>query len=128
MSTVPNYDLLHGNVIDYMHYVLLGMTKMCLKLWFDSENSRVLVLWWPGKQVNYQKYHMGIVTRDGLQWICLNCGWFSEHLLNMLQVPSLYCCSLMDTAHITNPKLFTLPEKTGTLSFFCHMQHMKPSP
>ena len=49
LATIPNYDLLCGNVIDYMHCVLLGVTKMLLKLWFDSENSKEL--WCCGSQV-----------------------------------------------------------------------------
>ena len=49
LATIPNYDILRGNVIDYMHCVLLGVTKMLLKLWFDSENSKEL--WYCGGQV-----------------------------------------------------------------------------
>ena len=49
LSTIPKYDLVGGNVIDYMHCVLLGLTKMLLKLWFDSENSQEL--WYCGSQV-----------------------------------------------------------------------------
>ena len=49
LSTIPKYDLVGGNVIDYMHCVLLSLTKMLLKLWFDSENSQEL--WYCGSQV-----------------------------------------------------------------------------
>lgn len=30
LSTIPNYNIVEGNVIDYMHCVLLGVTKMFL--------------------------------------------------------------------------------------------------
>ena len=49
LSTIPNYDLLRSNVIDYMHCVLLGVTKMLLKLWFDSEYSKEL--WYCGGHI-----------------------------------------------------------------------------
>ena len=49
LCTVPNYNLIGGNVVDYMHCVLLGITKMLLKLWFNSEYSKEL--WYCGNQV-----------------------------------------------------------------------------
>ena len=49
LSTVPKYNLIDGNVIDYMHCVLLGITKMLLKLWFNSEYSKEL--WYCGNQI-----------------------------------------------------------------------------
>ena len=48
-SMVPDYNILEGNAIDYMHCVLLGVTKMLLKLWFDSEHSREM--WYCGTKV-----------------------------------------------------------------------------
>ena len=49
LCTVPSYNLVGGNVIDYMHCVLLAVTKMLLKLWFNSEHSKEL--WYCGNQV-----------------------------------------------------------------------------
>ena len=49
LCTVSSYNLVGGNVIDYMHCVLLGVTKMLLKLWFNSEHSKEL--WYCGNQV-----------------------------------------------------------------------------
>ena len=48
-SMVPNYNILEGNTVDYMHCVLLGVTKMLLKLWFDSEHSKEM--WYCGTKV-----------------------------------------------------------------------------
>ena len=49
LSVIPNYDVIQGNVIDYMHCVLLGVTKMLLKLWFDSKHAGEL--WYCGTKV-----------------------------------------------------------------------------
>lgn len=49
LSVIPNYNVIQGNVIDYMHCVLLGITKMLLKLWFDSEHAGEL--WYCGTKV-----------------------------------------------------------------------------
>lgn len=49
LSTIPNYNVIQGNVVDYMHCVLLGVTKMLLKLWFDSEHTGQL--WYCGTKV-----------------------------------------------------------------------------
>ena len=49
-SVVPNYQVIESNVVDYMHCVLLGVTKMLLKLWFDTENSGEL--WYCGTKVH----------------------------------------------------------------------------
>ncbi|KAJ6647760.1 hypothetical protein Bhyg_02983, partial [Pseudolycoriella hygida] len=35
-----DYDLIMGTVIDYLHCILEGVTKLLLCLWFDSENHR----------------------------------------------------------------------------------------
>ena len=37
---VPEHNILAGNTVDYMHCVLLGVTRMILKLWFDSKHSQ----------------------------------------------------------------------------------------
>lgn len=49
LCTAPKYNVIGGNVIDYMHCFLLGITKMILKLWFNSEYSREL--WYCGNRV-----------------------------------------------------------------------------
>lgn len=49
LSVIPNYNVIQGNVIDYMHCVLLGVTKMLLKLWFDSAHAGEL--WYCGTKV-----------------------------------------------------------------------------
>lgn len=46
---VPDYNILEGNAVDYMHGVLLGVTKMLLKLWFASEHSKEM--WYCGTKV-----------------------------------------------------------------------------
>lgn len=35
----PGFDIIHGVAIDYMHCVLLGITKMLLSLWTDKSYS-----------------------------------------------------------------------------------------
>lgn len=35
---IPNFDVIHGCVIDYMHNVCLGVCRQMLDLYFDSEN------------------------------------------------------------------------------------------
>ena len=49
LSVVPDYNVVKGNVVDYMHCVLLGVTKMLLKLWFNSEHSKEM--WYCGTKV-----------------------------------------------------------------------------
>ena len=46
---VPEYNVIEGDTVDYMHCVLLGVTKMLLKLWFDSKYSNEL--WYCGNQI-----------------------------------------------------------------------------
>lgn len=46
---ISNYNVIEGNVVDYMHCVLLGVTKMLLKLWLDIEY--VGELWYCGTKV-----------------------------------------------------------------------------
>ena len=48
LSTIPEYSIIDGNTIDYMHSVLLGVTKMLLGLWFDSQHSTEL--WYCGNK------------------------------------------------------------------------------
>ena len=35
----PSYDVIKSNCIDYMHCVLLGVTKRLINIWFSKENS-----------------------------------------------------------------------------------------
>lgn len=49
LSVVPKYDLVRGTAVDYMHGVLLGVTRMLLSLWFGSEHHTEL--WYCGHQV-----------------------------------------------------------------------------
>ena len=46
---IPGYDIIEGNTVDYMHSVLLDVTKMSLNLWFDSQHSTNL--WYCGNKV-----------------------------------------------------------------------------
>ena len=38
LQLIPGFDIIHGMVPDYMHSVLLGVTRQLGKLWFDSTN------------------------------------------------------------------------------------------
>lgn len=38
-SYVPNFDIVRGVAVDYMHCVLLGCMKMLLTLWFDKSHK-----------------------------------------------------------------------------------------
>lgn len=38
LVAIPEFDIINGVTIDYMHCVLLGVTRQLLELWFDSEN------------------------------------------------------------------------------------------
>ena len=49
LSMFPEYNILAGNTVDYMHCILLGVTRMILKLWFDREHSQQL--WYCGNRV-----------------------------------------------------------------------------
>lgn len=46
---VPKFDLVRGVAVDYMHCVLLGVTRLLLRLWFDSSHHREP--WYIGKEV-----------------------------------------------------------------------------
>ena len=50
LATLPNYDIVKCTVVDYMHCVLLGVTKMVLGLWFNSKHFAEL--WYCGKMVS----------------------------------------------------------------------------
>ena len=40
LMLLKNYDVVDSTAIDYMHCVLLGITKLLLSLWFGSKHSR----------------------------------------------------------------------------------------
>lgn len=45
---IPGFDIIKGIAVDYMHCVLLGVTKMLMTLWFDK--SHATVCWSISKQ------------------------------------------------------------------------------
>ena len=50
LITIPSFELIDGMSIDYMHCVLLGVTRMFLQLWFNlSYHSE---LWYIGSTVH----------------------------------------------------------------------------
>ncbi len=40
LSNVPKFDLVRGVAVDYMHCVLLGVTRLLLRLWFSSTQHK----------------------------------------------------------------------------------------
>ena len=40
LMLLPDYDIICGTSIDYMHGALLGVTKLCLSFWFDSSHKK----------------------------------------------------------------------------------------
>lgn len=36
LATVPSFDIIDGTSANYMHCVMLGVTRMLLRLWFNS--------------------------------------------------------------------------------------------
>jgi len=49
LSMIPGYSVSEGNVVDYMHCVFLGVSKMLIKFCFNSEHSKEL--WYCGNEV-----------------------------------------------------------------------------
>ena len=47
-SLVPCYDIIRGTSVDYMHCVLLGVSRMLMFLWFDSKHHDEL--WYCGRK------------------------------------------------------------------------------
>ena len=39
-SYLPNFNIINGVPVDYMHGVLLGVTKALLNWWFNSKHSQ----------------------------------------------------------------------------------------
>ena len=49
LAIVPKFDLVRGVAVDYMHCVLLGATRLLLRLWFDSHHYHEP--WYIGRRV-----------------------------------------------------------------------------
>lgn len=49
LATVPCFDIIGGMSADYMHCVLLGVTRMLLRLWFNSSHHSEI--WYIGTAV-----------------------------------------------------------------------------
>lgn len=58
LSLLPRFDLAAGFPVDYMHGVLLGVTRMLLFAWFDSKHHA---------QQCYLGQKVGLVDRDLLK-------------------------------------------------------------
>lgn len=41
LSLLPKYDIVCGTTVDYMHCVLLGVTRLLLGLWFTTVNCGI---------------------------------------------------------------------------------------
>ena len=40
LFSLPDFDIVNNNPIDYMHCVLLGVVRTLILLWFDSKNHK----------------------------------------------------------------------------------------
>ncbi|XP_075534347.1 uncharacterized protein LOC142568171 [Dermacentor variabilis] len=40
LVNLPEFDLVHGQAVEYMHCILLGVTRRIADLWFDPSNSQ----------------------------------------------------------------------------------------
>ncbi|XP_072141938.1 uncharacterized protein, partial [Dermacentor andersoni] len=40
LVNLPEFDLVHGQAVEYMHCILLGVTRQIADLWFDPSNSQ----------------------------------------------------------------------------------------
>ena len=49
LSLLPGFDIIKGMSVDYMHCVLLGVTRQVLHLWFDSKHHQEM--WYLGANV-----------------------------------------------------------------------------
>lgn len=49
LATVPSFNMIDGISADYMHGVLLGVTRMLLRLWFTSSHHSEL--WYIGHAI-----------------------------------------------------------------------------
>nr|XP_046271851.1 uncharacterized protein LOC124073584 isoform X2 [Scatophagus argus]XP_046271852.1 uncharacterized protein LOC124073584 isoform X2 [Scatophagus argus] len=50
LSKLPLFDIVFGFVPEYMHSVLLGVSKQLMSLWLDQENS--MKPWYVGQQIS----------------------------------------------------------------------------
>jgi len=51
LSQVPGFNLVRGMSVDYMHLVLLGVSRLLLRLWFDSKHHKEL--WYIGPRLHH---------------------------------------------------------------------------
>ena len=49
LCSIPNFHIIEGISIDYMHCVLLGISRLMLRLWFQSQYHHEL--WYIGNNV-----------------------------------------------------------------------------
>lgn len=40
LNSLPGFDVIANNPVDYMHCVLLGVSRLFLSLWFDTKHHR----------------------------------------------------------------------------------------
>ena len=50
LCCIPEYNFITDMSIDYMHCILLGVTRLLLRLWVSSNNHQEL--WYIGNQIN----------------------------------------------------------------------------
>ena len=48
LSTVPGFDVIRGCSFDYMHCVLLNVSRLLLRMWFQSQHHSEL--WYIGNK------------------------------------------------------------------------------
>ena len=49
LEIIPKFDIIRGMSFEYMHCVLLGVTRLLLKLWFNSKHHKEL--WYLGTSI-----------------------------------------------------------------------------
>ena len=57
---IPGFDIIKGIAVDYMHCVLLGVTKTLMTLWFDK--SHTAEFWNISKRVEEVDRHLLNIT------------------------------------------------------------------
>lgn len=40
LHTLPDFDIINNDPVDYMHCVLLGVVRTLVSLWFDTKHHR----------------------------------------------------------------------------------------
>ena len=40
LFTLPKFDIVNNNPVDYMHCILLGVVRTFISLWCDSKNHK----------------------------------------------------------------------------------------